>query len=137
MRSEIVAGCLVIASLTPFWLHQEQAKPPVQANAAVGQVQNPPAAQQNPPAAARPKSNPVPDKFVNLMVLPKEITKGKLVDMMKQFAITFGVRCSYCHAVSDDLTEGSFDSDEKPTKVKARELIKKILEMKAEDSGRG
>jgi hypothetical protein len=130
MRSEIVAGCLVIASLTPFWMHQEQTKAPAQANAAAGQA-------QNPPAAARPKSNPIPDKFVNLMVLPKEITKGKLVDVMKQFAITFGVRCSYCHAVSDDLTEGSFDSDEKPSKVKARELIRTIMEMKAEGSGRG
>jgi hypothetical protein len=115
MRSEIVAGCLVVASLTPFWMHQEQTK-------FAGAPQNPP--------AARPQSNPIPDKFVNLMVLPKDITKPKLVDVMKKFAITFGVRCSYCHAVSDDLTEGSFDSDEKPTKLKARDLIKTIIEMK-------
>jgi hypothetical protein len=116
MRSEIAAGCLVIASLAPFWLHQEQSK-----------AAAPP---QNPPAATRPQSNPIPDKFVNLMVLPKDITKPKLVSMMRKFSITFSVRCSYCHTVSDDLTEGSFDSDEKPTKVKARELMKTIMDMK-------
>jgi hypothetical protein len=45
---------------------------------------------------------------------------------MKQFAITFKVRCSYCHAVSDDLSEGSFASDEKPTKEEARKLMRLI-----------
>jgi hypothetical protein len=123
MRGGIAAGFLAIASLTPFWLQQEPPKSTA-----------PP---QNPPAATRPKSNPIPDQFFNLRVLPKDITKGKLVDMMKQFAITFGVRCSYCHAVSDDLTEGSFDSDEKPTKVKARELIKTIQALKVEGAGTG
>lgn len=111
----------MIASLTPFWLHQEQPKSPA-----------PP---QNPPAASRPKTNPIPDKFTNLQMLPKDITKPKLVDVMKKFSITFGVRCSYCHAVSDDLTEGSFDSDEKETKLKARDLMKTILEIKTTGSG--
>jgi hypothetical protein len=123
MRGGIAAGVLAIASLTPFWMHQD---PPKSA---------PPA--QNPPAAARPKTNPIPDQFTNLKVLPKDITKPKLVDVMKQFSITFGVRCSYCHAVSDDLTEGSFDSDEKPPKVKARELMKSIQALKVEGAGNG
>ncbi len=113
MRNTVAAFCLMIGSLIPFWLHQQQpsSAPP-----------------QNPPAVPRPQTNPIPDKFVNLQVLPKDITKKNLVNMMKQFSTTFVVRCSYCHSVSDDLTEGSFDSDEKPTKVKARELIKTILE---------
>jgi len=42
--------------------------------------------------------------------------------IMKQFAVTMKVRCSYCHTVSDDLSEGSFASDEKPTKEEARKL---------------
>ena len=75
----------------------------------------------------RPKDNPIPNTFVNLQVLPKDISKRDLVGMMKQFSITFGVRCSYCHEVSDDLTEGRFDSDAKPPKEKARELIKTLL----------
>jgi hypothetical protein len=121
MRNAIAASCLMIASLTPFWLHQEQPRPAAPA--------------QNPATAPRPKTNPIPDTFVNLKVLPNDITKPKLVGMMRQFCITFSVRCSYCHTVSDDLTEGSFDSDEKDTKVKARELIKAILEMNSHSPG--
>src|SRR5579864_8856102 len=113
MRNTVAASCLMIGFLIPFCLLQQQS------NSA------PP---QNPPVAARPQTNPIPDKFVNLQVLPKDITKKNLVNMMKQFSITFAVRCSYCHSVSDDLTEGSFDSDEKPTKVNTRELIKTILD---------
>ncbi len=80
------------------------------------------AAQQ--PAAPKPPN--IPDHFTNLTVLPTTITKPELVAVMKQFAITFKVRCSYCHAVSDDLSEGSFASDEKPPKEEARKLMRLI-----------
>jgi hypothetical protein len=46
--------------------------------------------------------------------------------IMKQFAVTMTVRCSYYHAVSDDLSEGSFVSDEKPSKEEARKLTRLI-----------
>jgi hypothetical protein len=75
--------------------------------------------------AKRPGPN-IPDQFTNLTVLPTTITKPELMGIMKQFAATFKVRCSYCHAVSDDLSEGSFASDEKPTKEEARKLIRLI-----------
>jgi len=65
---------------------------------------------------------------VNLQVLSKDISKRDLVGIMKQFSTTFNMRCSHCHSVSDDLTEGSFDSEEKPQKQKARELMKSIIE---------
>jgi hypothetical protein len=68
----------------------------------------------------------IPDHFTNLTVLPATITKPELVAVMKQFAVTMKVRCSYCHAVSDDLSEGNFASDEKPTKVEARKLMRLI-----------
>jgi hypothetical protein len=77
----------------------------------------------------RPKDDPIPSTFINLQVLPKNISKGELVDIMKQFSITFNVRCSYCHAVSDDLTQGSFDSEEKPAKQQARELMKTLIQV--------
>jgi hypothetical protein len=116
MRSAIL-GCLMIVSLTPICLPQEQTKPASPA--------------QNPSAEARPATNPIPDKYTNLQILPKDITKPQLVNVMKQFSITFGVRCSYCHTVSDDLTTGSFDSDDKETKRKARDLMKAIVDMNA------
>jgi hypothetical protein len=84
---------------------------------------------QQPPSptqTAPPKPPNIPDHFTNLTVLPATITKPELVAVMKQFAITFKVRCSYCHTVSDDLSEGSFASDEKPTKDEARKLMRLI-----------
>ena len=121
MRRTIATCCLMIASLTPFCLRQEQSKSATPA--------------QDSRAAVRPKTNPIPDTFFNLKVLPRNITKPKLVNVMRQFSITFGVRCSYCHTVSDDLTEGSFESDDKESKQKTRELIKTILEMNPQSSG--
>jgi len=81
------------------------------------------------PAQTRPKDNPIPNTFSNLHVLPKDISKRDLISVMKQFSITFNVRCSHCHSVSDDLTEGRFDSDEKPAKQQARELMKNLIEI--------
>src|SRR5258708_29056375 len=72
------------------------------------------------------KRRNIPDHFTNLTVLPSTITKPELMGIMKQFAVTMKVRCSYCHAVSDDLSEGSFASDEKPTKEEARKLMRLI-----------
>jgi mono/diheme cytochrome c family protein len=87
------------------------------------------AAQQPSPAeqpAAPAKRPNIPDHFTNLTVLPATITKPELMGIMKQFAVTMKVRCSNCHAVSDDLSEGSFASDEKPAKEEARKLIRLI-----------
>jgi hypothetical protein len=81
-----------------------------------------------------PHQNPIPDHFVNLQVLPKDITKSELVGLMKQFSITFKVRCSYCHSVSDDLSQGRFDSDDKEPKRQARELLRMIHELDAAHS---
>ena len=112
----IVAGvCLVMASLAPARMYREK-------HSGMAFV-------QNSPASTQAKASPIPDKFVNLQVLPKDISKPQLMTVMKQFSITFGVRCSYCHTVSDDLSQGAFDSDDKEPKLKARELIKALLEM--------
>jgi hypothetical protein len=78
---------------------------------------------QTSPAQAAKRPN-IPDTFTNLNVLPATITKPELMGIMKQFSITMKVRCSACHAVSDDLSEGSFASDEKPMKADARKLMR-------------
>jgi hypothetical protein len=70
----------------------------------------------------------IPDRFTNLMVLPKDISKPDLLNVMKLMTVTAPTgRCSYCHAVSDDLTEGNLALDDKPTKLKARKMIGAIL----------
>ena len=79
------------------------------------------------PVEKRAADNPIPETFTNLQELPKDISKNDLIAVMKGFCSTMKVRCSACHAVSDDLTEGSFSSDEKQTKIAARNLIRAIL----------
>ena len=121
MHRIFLTGCLLSACVLAVALAQQSANAP-----------SPSSSQAAP--AVRPKDHPIPDTFVNLQVLPKDISKPELEGMMKQFAITFGVRCSYCHAVSDDLTQGSFDSDEKEPKKKARELIRTLMAIRRPDA---
>ena len=79
-----------------------------------------------PQAATRPV---IPDKFINLQVLPKQIEKAELLAVMKGFCMTFKVRCSHCHVATDDLSSADFPSDEKPTKQSARELLRNLAEL--------
>ena len=88
-------------------------------------AQKPADSSKAPPAIPAKPPN-IPDHFTNLTVLPTTIAKPELMGIMKQFAVTMKVRCSYCHTVSDDLSEGSFASDEKPTKEEARKLMRLI-----------
>ena|SRR5947209_17666069 len=78
-------------------------------------------------APAVQQKDPIPDTFTNLQVLPKNISKPDLVDIMKGFCKTFKVRCSYCHVATDDLSQADFPSDEKGTKKEARELLRGIM----------
>ena len=73
----------------------------------------------------------IPDKFTNLTVLPSTIGKKQLLDIMKQLSATTKMRCSGCHTVSDDLTEGNFASDDKPEKENARKLIRMLMAVDA------
>lgn len=82
------------------------------------------------PPAAPQRRNPIPDTFTNLQVLPKDISKQELVNIMKNFCFTMDQRCSYCHVATDDLSSADFPSDEKEPKKKARELLRLILAAK-------
>ena len=88
-----------------------------------------------PPAAASQaaqRRTVIPDTFTNLKVLPKDIKKPELVQMMKGFAIQLGKRCKFCHEVNDDLSEGNFASDKKIEKETARVMIKMMAELNNE-----
>lgn len=70
----------------------------------------------------------IPDKFTNLKVLPKDISKQDLVDTMKGFTRALDMRCDDCHA--GDPTKGfagiDFPSDEKETKKTARLMMQMV-----------
>jgi len=69
-----------------------------------------------------------PDSLVNLEVLPKDIETRELVNIMAGFTRALGVRCQFCHVGEEGMPLAQFDfpSDEKPTKGKAREMIRMV-----------
>jgi hypothetical protein len=46
---------------------------------------------------ARPVAAQIPEKFENLQVLPKDIPRDTLVQIMRGFTMALGVRCTFCH----------------------------------------
>lgn len=69
-----------------------------------------------------------PEKFENLQVLPEDISRAKLRETMRSFAMALGVRCHHCHVGEEGAPPSSFDfaSDEKPPKEKARLMIRMV-----------
>lgn len=99
--------------------------------AAMAQQPSPPptpgATQPQPQGARR---NPIPEKFTNLQVLPKDITRQELVQTMRGFAMATGTRCNFCHVSSDpsdtegrDLSKFDFASDANDHKKIARAMM--------------
>ena len=71
----------------------------------------------------------IPDKFTNLKVLPKEISKTDLVATMRGVAGGLGVRCAFCHVGPEDLTGMDFASDSKREKRIARSMLAMVKEI--------
>ena len=73
----------------------------------------------------------IPEKFENLEVLPKDISRNELTQVMRAFALGLGVRCQYCHVVKaganpNSLESLDFKSDDKIEKKKARVMMKMV-----------
>lgn len=70
----------------------------------------------------------IPEKFENLQYFPKDIPRDSLIQRMRGFSFTLGVRCQYCHAGGDGVSFAGvvFSSDEKPTKRKARYMLRMV-----------
>jgi tetratricopeptide (TPR) repeat protein len=67
-----------------------------------------------------------PDKFTNLKVLDKDISKQELLGTMKHFAQALDVRCEFCHVQKGEgeNEEMDFASDQKPEKDVARLMMR-------------
>jgi len=66
-----------------------------------------------------------PDKFTNLQVLPKDISKDDLMQTMRNFSFATGLRCEGCHVQAPDK-KINFPADDKPQKKTAREMMKMV-----------
>lgn len=67
----------------------------------------------------------IPEKFENLQFFPKDIERGALIAVMRNFSGSLGVRCEFCH-VGDggpELANMDFASDDKESKRTARRML--------------
>lgn len=91
---------------------------------------------------AEPQSSP-PDKpaeqtFKNIQVL-KGLPSSQLYPVMWFIRDSLGVHCDYCHVKQGpDLDKGwSWESDDKPQKVRAREMMRMVLDINGASFGGG
>lgn len=84
------------------------------------------------PAAAQGKFPP--DSFKNLKVLPKNISQRALLDTMRGFALSLGVRCVFCHVGKEGqpLDSVNFRSDDKRPKRVARVMMHMVMHINEE-----
>jgi tetratricopeptide (TPR) repeat protein len=96
----MLAVLLVTASLAAA---QQPAQPPVQ------------------PAPQQQQQSPPPPQ--NLQVLPKDTTREQLLQTMQAFTQALGVQCNYCHVQEGRGGRNDMASDEKRTKLAARQMM--------------
>jgi hypothetical protein len=69
----------------------------------------------------------IPDKFTNLKVLPKDISKQELQSTMRGFAFALSVRCEHCHVEKKAPDKGlDFAADDKDAKKTARVMLQMV-----------
>lgn len=76
-------------------------------------------------AIASVASAQIPEKFSNLQFFPKDIERRALIDRMRDFSGSLGVRCEFCHVGEGgpELKNMDFASDDKETKRTARRML--------------
>jgi hypothetical protein len=86
-------------------------------------------------AGAAPAAAQIPEHFENLKVLPQDIPRDSLLQIMRGFAMSLGVRCQYCHVQrqgADGRESFDFKSDDKAPKDKARFMMRMVRTLNGE-----
>jgi hypothetical protein len=70
----------------------------------------------------------IPERFTNLKVLPQNISRDSLVQIMRGISLSLNVRCQYCHVGGDGVSFAgvTFDKDDDPDKLKARFMLRMV-----------
>jgi tetratricopeptide (TPR) repeat protein len=77
--------------------------------------------------AGTPTLAQFPDKFTNLKVLPKDISKHDLESTMRGFSFALGARCDHCHVEKKAPEHGlDFPADDKDAKKTARVMLQMV-----------
>ena len=90
-------------------------------------------------ATAQPAAPPSPlaPPYKNIQVLSKDITQPQLMQNMKFFAQSLGVRCVHCHVGEEGKPLSTFDfaSDTKKEKQTARAMLRMVHRINSEEFG--
>jgi hypothetical protein len=72
-----------------------------------------------------------PDSLVNTHVIPRATSPTQVWGTMRNFAAALGVECTHCHVgrTGAPLPEIDFISDEKRTKLVARQMMRMVAEI--------
>jgi hypothetical protein len=72
-----------------------------------------------------------PDSLINTQVYPKGTPVTQVIGAMRNFSFGLDVRCQFCHVGREDqpLTQFDFASDEKRTKVIARQMLRMMQDI--------
>lgn len=75
----------------------------------------------------------IPQRFENLQILPKDIPRDTLLQIMRGFSFALGVRCEHCHVqVREDTAERMiFKADDKNEKETARFMMRMVRDLNA------
>jgi cytochrome c peroxidase len=84
-----------------------------------------------------PSGGPTAPPYKNLQVLSKDITQAQLMQNMKFFAQSLGVRCVHCHVGEEGKPLSTFDfaSDAKKEKQTARAMLRMVHRINSEEFG--
>ena len=83
-----------------------------------------PAPAQTPAVTAAQQDKPTEQVQKNIKVL-NGLPQSQLIPVMNFFSASLGVRCNYCHVNNNGVW--AYDSDEKPEKGTAREMITMVM----------
>jgi photosynthetic reaction center cytochrome c subunit len=83
------------------------------------------------PAAGQVSGKWPPDSLVNVRVIPKSTPVMQVVGQMRNITGDLGVRCQFCHVGEEGkpLEQFDFPSDEKRTKLVARQMMLMVQEI--------
>lgn len=77
-------------------------------------------------AAAGANGKTAGEAYKNIQVL-KDIREDQLIPSMRYITVALGVRCDFCHV------QDKFESDDKPEKGRAREMMKMMMAINADN----
>jgi hypothetical protein len=79
------------------------------------------------PAAPAQGGAPAQPPLQNLQVLPKDMPRAQVIQIMQRFQLALGVNCGHCHVwTGTGVPTNDYATDSKPAKRVAREMLKLV-----------